>query len=624
MKPQAASSTQEALAGLVERVTYHNAENGFCVLRAKARGHRDLVTVVGHAAAIAAGEWITASGEWINDRTHGQQFKARFLRTSPPTSAEGIEKYLSSGMIRGVGPVYAKKLVRAFPPEIGFFAFIAGAIAFAAFGANRYLSAGADSTITPIFAGGLAIWAAVGTPEYAGMAAALALLVGIMLIGSGVFRLGWIADILSVPVTTGFLAGISVHIIVSQLPSLLGVSAPAGSLLHGVAVIATQLHQANPYSVALGVAVLCITQVSEQISARIPGALIGLVMATAGVVLFGLESQGVTVLGAVPGELPRFSLPLVSLDDLRHLIPLALIVSVVVMLQTGATTRSFVSNPGEAPDVDRDFIGVGAGSLLAGFFGAFPVNASPPRTAIVSETGGRSQIAGLLAAFIVLGLATFGATLLAHVPHAALAGVLLFIGLRILRISRMMEVYRRTIGEFALIIITMISIVVLPIETGVAIGIVLSLLHGMWTMTHAHPIEFEKVPGTSIWWAPSTKLKGERHPAVLVVAYQAPLTFLNAYSFKQGVLDVIARRPKPLDLVVLEASSIVAIDFTASQILVEVIQHCQASSVIFAVARLESVRAQEAFLKYGIMDLLGEDHVFHSVDEAIRALATSP
>src|SRR5204863_9221062 len=118
MKPQPETSTHEVLAALVERVTFHNAENGFCVLRAKARGHREVVTVVGHAAAIAAGEWITASGEWINDRTHGQQFKARFLRTSPPTSADGIEKYLSSGMIRGVGPVYAKKLVRAFGEKV--------------------------------------------------------------------------------------------------------------------------------------------------------------------------------------------------------------------------------------------------------------------------------------------------------------------------------------------------------------------------------------------------------------------------------------------------------------------------------------------------------------------------
>src|ERR1700737_4711930 len=118
MKLQPESATREVLAGLVERVTFHNTENGFCVLRAKARGHRDQVTVVGHAATISAGEWITASGEWVNDRTHGQQFKARFLNTPAPTSADGIEKYLSSGMIRGVGPVYAKKLVRAFGEKV--------------------------------------------------------------------------------------------------------------------------------------------------------------------------------------------------------------------------------------------------------------------------------------------------------------------------------------------------------------------------------------------------------------------------------------------------------------------------------------------------------------------------
>ena len=118
MKSQPEVSTKEVLAGLVERVTYHNVENGFCVLRARARGHRDLVTVVGHAATIAAGEWITASGEWLNDHTHGQQFKAKFLRTSAPTSVEGIEKYLGSGMIRGIGPVYAKKMVKAFGEKV--------------------------------------------------------------------------------------------------------------------------------------------------------------------------------------------------------------------------------------------------------------------------------------------------------------------------------------------------------------------------------------------------------------------------------------------------------------------------------------------------------------------------
>jgi exodeoxyribonuclease V alpha subunit len=117
-----ASSTaqpdREVIAGTVERVTFHNAESGFCVLRVKARGHRDLVTIVGHAATISAGEWLTASGEWVNDRTHGQQFKARFMRTSAPSSIEGIEKYLASGMIRGIGPIYAKKMVKAFGEKV--------------------------------------------------------------------------------------------------------------------------------------------------------------------------------------------------------------------------------------------------------------------------------------------------------------------------------------------------------------------------------------------------------------------------------------------------------------------------------------------------------------------------
>ncbi len=118
MKTQQEIPTQEVLAGLVERVTFHNAENGFCVLRIKARGHRDLITVIGHAATISAGEWVTASGDWVNDHTHGQQFKARFMRTSAPTSIDGIEKYLGSGMIRGIGPVYAKKMVKAFGEKV--------------------------------------------------------------------------------------------------------------------------------------------------------------------------------------------------------------------------------------------------------------------------------------------------------------------------------------------------------------------------------------------------------------------------------------------------------------------------------------------------------------------------
>ncbi|UGX86857.1 SulP family inorganic anion transporter [Phyllobacterium meliloti] len=510
-----------------------------------------------------------------------------------------------------------------FAPEIGFFAFIAGSLAFAIFGASRHLSAGADSTITPIFAGSLALLAASGSPEFGLLAAALGLIVGLIVVASGVFRLGWIADLLSVPVTTGFLAGISVHIIISQLPGLLGIAAQSGDVFQRISATIASAPQINLYSVALGAGVFLIVFLAERINARIPGALLGLVLSTLAVVLFNLESRGVSVLGALPNSLPQISVPKVGFEELRNLLPLALLVAVVVMVQTAATTRSFVSKDGEPPDVNRDFIGVGAGSILSGLFGAFPVNASPPRTAIVAETGGRSQVSGLIAAAIVLALVAFGGQLLARVPHAALAGILLFVAQRIIRWQIIGAVYREARGEFALILITMAAIVALPIESGVTIGIGLSLLHGLWAVMRARPIEFEKVPGSSIWWPPSAAKGGEKIPGVLVVAFQAPLSFVNADDFKRGLCGTIDANRAELNLVVLEASSIIEIDYTASQALADVINYCRTAGVKFAIARLESVRAQNALSRFGLIALIGSDNIFHSVDDAIRKLAPS-
>jgi len=510
-----------------------------------------------------------------------------------------------------------------FPPELGFFAFVAGALGFALFGVNRFMSVGADSTITPIFAGGLLVGAASSQNTLV-MAAAFSLLVGILLIGGGLSRFGWVADLLSIPVSTGFLAGISVHIVVSQLPALLSLPAPDGSLLARIAALAATLGHANPISSALGIGVCLLIWLCERISGRIPGALLGLALATLAVFMFGLERRGVTVLPAVPAHLPDMSLPYIDFGALRHIVPLALIVTAVIMLQTAATARSFVAVPGEPTRIGRDFIGVGVGCLLSGLFGAFPVNASPPRTAIVAESGGRSQISGLTAAALVLILVTFGTSLLAYLPNAALAGVLLFVAARIFGLPTMIAVFQRAKGEFALIVITVIAIIVLPIETGVGIGIFLSLLYGVWTTTRADLIEFEKVPGTSIWWAHGSDPDHERMKGIAVVAFQAPLSFLNAYSFKKSLLDLIEQRSPGLDLVVLEASSMIAIDFTAAKILIEVIDFCRAKGVVFAIARLESLRAQQALVRFGIAQLLGGDRQFHSVAEAIQALAQKP
>ncbi|HET7885843.1 MAG TPA: SulP family inorganic anion transporter [Bradyrhizobium sp.] len=506
-----------------------------------------------------------------------------------------------------------------FAPQIGFFAFVAGSIAFAVFGGNRFLSSGADSTITPIFAGGLAALAAAGSPDYATLAAALALMTGLMLVASGIFRLGWIADLLSIPVTIGFLAGISAHILISQLPAILGLPAAEGPMLERLAILLAHLGEANGFTLVIGLGVLAIIALSEQIDARIPGALIGLALAAAAVVLLRLEARGVSVLGSISVERPALEIPVISAGRLTSLLSLSLIISVVVMVQTAATTRSFPTDPNEPPDVNRDFIGVGVGSVFAGLIGAFPVNASPPRTAVVSETGGRSQIAGLAAVAIVILLLAFGTALLHRIPNAALGGVLLFVALRIIRFRQIMTVARQSLGEFLLILATAAAIIVLPIEQGVGLGIGLSLLHGIWSTTRARVQPFERVPGTSIWWPVGSKLPGEQEAGVIVVGFQAPLSFLNAYEFRRDILARLTSASQKIRLLVLEATGIVEIDFTASQVLAEVIRQCQAAGIDFTIARLESTRAQEALVRFGITDLLGPDRQFHSVEEAIRA-----
>jgi sulfate permease, SulP family len=506
-----------------------------------------------------------------------------------------------------------------FEPQIGFFAFIAGSIGFAMLGANRFLSCGADSTITPIFAGGLAALAAAGSPGYSAHAIALALIVGVMLAASGLFKLGGIANLLSVPVTVGFLAGISVHILVSQLPGVLGLESPAGPTLDRIGAIAQHLGQSNLYTVCIGFGVLAVVIGSETISAKIPGALIGLVAATLAVIVTGLEARGVKVVGTVPATLPRPTLPDLAPEQWVRLVPLAFVISVVVMVQTAATTRSFPSDPDKPANVDRDFLGAGAGSILAGIFGAFPVNASPPRTGIVSETGGKSQLSGLAAAGIVLALLAFGTGLLKRVPDAALGGILLFVALRIVRVKQIATIYRQSFGEFVLILATAALIIVLPIQQGAALAIILSLLHGIWSTTRARLVEFDRVPGTTIWWPAHPHIEGERLPGVAVVGLQAPLSFLNAPGFRSDVAKLVqASRPK---LLVIEASGMVEIDFTAAQVLLELFKACREQGAVVAVARLESTRAQAAFERFGLYDALPREHVFHSVDEAVRKLA---
>ncbi len=506
------------------------------------------------------------------------------------------------------------------PATAGLLVFVAGSLGFYLLGSNRFLSVGADSTIAPIFAASLALLAASGTPHYMALCAMFALLVGAIVVGAGVFRMGWIARLLSVPVITGFLAGISIHIVVSQLPALLGIARGPLEFFDIVSAISRNFSHVNAITVAIGISVFAITFVCEKIDMRLPGALIAMILASLVVWTLGQAGHGVATLGVVQPAPLGVTIPRLAYPDLANLLPLALIVALVVMIQTAATSRSFPNAAGGV-DINRDLIGVGFGNVLSGVFGGFPANGSPPRTAIVAESGGRSRLTGLCAALVVATFLGFGLPLLATVPLAALAGLLMFVAQRIFRFETIRSVAEHSHAEFVLLFITAAAIVVLPIAIGVGMGIALSLLHGVWTITQTRAVSFEQVPDTTVWWPASQNFKGTTRAGVVVVGFQAPLFFLNAEIFSKTLAEAVLGASRPVDAVILEASSIVEIDFTGAQALIATIRFWNDRGVVFYVARLESLRAQQAMEKYGILPLLGAAQTFHSVDEALRRIS---
>jgi len=505
------------------------------------------------------------------------------------------------------------------PPMSGLFAFAAGSFAFATFGANRFASVGADSTIAPIMAGALVALAVPGAVQYASMAAMLALLVGVLLVLARVLRAGWIADLLSIPVITGFLAGISVHIIVGQLPSIMGIDAVHGNLMERFADVVGRARHFRAYPLAIGIGVLVLSQAAERWNPRIPGALIGLVISALAVRAFALDRHGVAVLGALPIAPPALTLALPGWDDVTQLLPGALIVALVCMIQTAVVVRSFPSDPEGSEDVTRDFAGVGAGCILAAFFGAFAVNASPPRTAVVRESGGRSQLSGLFAIVIVAAVVLVASGTFKYVPEAALSGVLIFIALRIFRVEAMRQIYRKSDWEILIVVGSAALVVFLPIQTGVTLSIMLSLLHSVYVIARPDITELARIPGTTIWWALAKGHPGEHEPGVLVIAPSAPIYFVNASYLRSKLMDALAAKEEPCRYVILEAHGVIDIDFTGSRMLQQIIAELRGRGIDLAIARMNSERALAAARRTGLIDALGEDHLFRSVEEAIRS-----
>ena len=512
----------------------------------------------------------------------------------------------------------ATSRLAAMPPITGFYAFAAGTALFAFLGSNPQMSVGADSTIAPLFAVGVAHLAPAGSAQYVDLVGILAVAVGVLVALVWLLRLGWIAEFLSAPIITGFLAGIAVTIVVHQIPDLFGLAAASGSTVHRVAFTVAHLGQTNGWALGIGVAVFAIVIAAERIDRRLPGALVALVASTILVAVLGLHGDGVAVLGNVAHGAPRVGLVGLSWSTLSSVGPIAGVVALVVVTQSAATTRAFADQGGYRVDVGRDFLGVGAGSIAAGLLGAFPVNASPPRTAAVVAASGRTQVAGLVAAAAILLLVP-AAGLLKDVPVATLAGVLLFVAARIFHARDLRAIARFDPFEFALAVITLLAVAFVGVEQGIAVAVGLAILDRTRLSARPQLHVLGRIPQTTSWAPISSPSEPTQVPGVLVVLFATPLWYANAVHFHDQLHDALSGAIARPSLLVLDAIGMSDLDYTGARSLREALDELDRKHITFAIARAgEHVR--DSLARSGLLQRIGEDRLFPSVGEAVTAL----
>jgi len=550
----------------------------------------------------------------------------------PPvlTSLHGYQRAWASAdlaagltlLVIAVPEQLATSRLAGMPPITGFYAFVAGTVLFALLGSNPQMSVGADSTIAPLFAAGVSALALTGSARYIDLVGILAVMVGLIVMLVSILRLGWMAEFLSTPIATGFLSGVAVIIIAHQLPDFFGLPPTGGTNQHRVGYVLTHLNEVNGWSLAIGVGVLAIMLVSARLDRRIPAALIGLVGSTALVVALDLPSHGVAVLGTVKTGAPHFGLTGLSWSTLGSLAPLAAVVALVVVTQTAATTRAFAERGGYDVDAGRDFLGVGAGSVLAGLVGSFPVNASPPRTGAVVTAGGRTQAGALGAAAMVILLIPF-ANVLKDVPLATLAAILIFVALRLFRVRDLIAIARFNLFEFGLAAVTLLTVVLVGVEQGIGVAVGLAILDRIRLSARPQLHVLGRLPGTTSWQRSALDPSAEQVPGIMVALFATPIWYANAVRFRDEVSEALAHAPGPVRVFVLDTIGMSDIDFTGTSAMSQVIDLCEREDIAFGIAR-SGVHLHDSLRRAGLAARIGEDHFFTSVNEAVTALADGP
>lgn len=506
--------------------------------------------------------------------------------------------------------------IAGMPVETGLYTLLVPLVVFALLGASRHLVVGADSATAAILAAGLAGLAVPASARYVQLAGAAALLVAALLLLARLARLGFLADFLSRTVLVGFLTGVGIQVAVGQLGDMLGVSTSGASLPGKVVELATGLSGTNAAAVAVSACVIVLVLGLRRVNGRIPGALVAVVAAIAAGRALDLPLRGVAVLGQVPGGLPVPSLPGVSLADARALIPTAAAMCVVILAQSAATARAYAARYDEQADTDSDLVGLAGANVGAALTGSFVVNGSPTKTQMVDEAGGRSQLAQLAAAATVFVVVAALTGLLDALPLAALASVVFLIGVDLVDVAGMRRIYAVRRTEFVVAALTAVTVVLLGVETGIAVAVVASIIDHLRHSYSPHNAVLVRSPTGH--WRSLPVTAGARTAAGLVVyRFGSGLYFANAVRFADDVA-LLTRSGPPLTWFCLDGAAIGDVDYSAAAVLARVRTQLQATGARMVLANVnEQVAAQ--LERYGLTAALGPGACFDTAGEVLDA-----
>ena len=515
-----------------------------------------------------------------------------------------------------VPQVMAYATVAGLPPVAGLWAAIAPLAVYALLGSSRQLSAGPESTTALMTAVVLAPIVAGDPARYAALAAATALLVGAICLLGGVARLGFLANMLSRPVLIGYMAGIAIVMIASQLGKTTGVAVEGDEFIDQIRSFAAGIEQVHWPTVVMATSVLLLLVSLARWIPRAPGPVIAVLAATACVAAMSLVGFGIVVVGEVPSGLPTPGLPPVSLSDLATLVVPSVGIAIVAFSDNVLTARAFATRRGEEIDANAELRAVGMCNITAGVTHGFPVSSSGSRTAIADIVGSRTQLYSVVALGCVVVVLIFAGGLLAMFPVAALGALVIFAALHLIDIAEFRRLARFRRSELILALATTAAVLGFGVLYGVVVAVGLSILELLRRLAHAHDSILGFVPGIAGMHDIDDYPGATRLPGLVVYRYDAPLCFANAEDFRTRALAAVNDNPEPVEWFVLNAESNVEVDLTALDALEQLRIELVGRGIVFAMARVKQ-DLRESLEAAGMLDDIGEHRIFMTLPTAV-------